>query len=68
MLLAQFPVSGDIKPIKKRWIRIDLKKALQHAHIESLAEAARACEEIHFTPIPTGSFNSFIKSPLTLEI
>ena len=44
MLLAQFLILSNIKPIKKRRIHSDFKKALQHTHIKRLSETARTCE------------------------
>ena len=51
MLRAQGSIFSNIKPIEKRWIRTNLKKALQHAHVQRLAKAPRTREEVHFSPI-----------------
>ena len=47
MLRAQGSVFSNIKPIEKRWIRTNLKKALQHAHVQGFSETSWAREEIH---------------------
>ena len=49
--LAQLFLFGDRQPVKQRLICADLKKGLQHAHVQRLAEAPRTREEVHFSPI-----------------
>ena len=49
--LAQRRLFGDRQPVKQRLICADLKKGLQHAHVQRLAKAPRTREEVHFSPI-----------------
>ena len=52
VFLAQILFPGDGQAVEKRGIRADLKEAFEHAHVEGLAKAARAGEEVHLAPIP----------------
>ena len=49
--LAQLFLFGDRQPVKQRLICADLKKGLQHAHVQRLAEATRTREEVHLAPV-----------------
>src|SRR5699024_2506577 len=49
---AQLLVFCNFQTVKQAFVRADLKKALQHTHVQSLAKAPGAGEKVHFTPVP----------------
>jgi len=51
MVFAELTVLGDVEPIEECMIGSNLKKALEHAHVQGFSETAWAGEEIYFAPI-----------------
>ena len=51
VLLAQLFFLCDFEAVEQGFVCADLKKALQHTHVQRLAEAAGTGEEVHFAPV-----------------
>ena len=51
MVFAELTVLGDVEPIEECMIGSNLKKALEHAHVQGFSETAWAGEEVYFSPV-----------------
>ena len=51
VLLAQLFFLCDFQAVEQGLVCANLKKALQHAHVQRLAEAAGAGKEVHLAPV-----------------